>query len=273
MKKKLLTLLCLGFAIVPLYAPPNCEVFRDDPPCYGACEEAMRAIRYRQGSWQSQSHFDKSLALCATFAYSYMEKAVPFLKRGDFITWKKLIDRAVELEPAQYLGYRGWCRLQFLRDYEGAIADIEELQNLVDYDIGYCQTGDYHLEVALALCYKELGQKQKAKQMIESKLREADYYLGPYDYYHLGVLAYELGHYQEAIEYLNRQIAENDYLGETYYFRALAHRALGAEEAFRTDMEQAGDYYRQGSFRTDTYCETIDKIYLRDIEEALNQAR
>ena len=54
-----------------------------------------------------------------------------------------------------------------------------------------------------------------------------------------------------------------------YYFRALAHRALGAEEAFRTDMERARDYYQQGNFRTDTYSEPIDKIYLGDIEGAL----
>jgi len=69
---------------------------------------------------------------------------------------KKMIDKAVELDPEKYLGYRGWCRLQFLRDYKGAIKDIEELKSLVSYDIGACQTGDYHLNIVLTLCYQKL---------------------------------------------------------------------------------------------------------------------
>ncbi|MCB0546927.1 MAG: tetratricopeptide repeat protein [Phaeodactylibacter sp.] len=268
-------LLCLfALATLQLYAPPNCEIYKTDKACYQSCQEAMMAIRYRQGSFQSQQHFDRSIELCPDFAYSYMEKAVPFLKRGAFIQWKKLIDKAVELDPKEYLGYRGWCRLQFLRDYEGAISDIERLKALVDYDIGFCQTGDYHLNIALALCYKELGQLDKARSLFEEYLQAEGAYVGLYDFYHLGVLEYETGNYQTAIEHLTRQIRENDYLGETYYFLALAHKALGNEQEYLSHLKTAKVYYETGKFRTDTYTETIDKIYLTDIlEELERQAR
>ena len=138
--------LFLGFSLLifhNLYAPPNCNFYNSDKNCYESCQLALQAIRYYQGSWQSQEYFDKSIDLC-DFAYSYMEKGVPYLKRGDFIKWKALIDKAVELDPNEYLGYRGWCRLQFLRDYDGAISDIEQLLELNQYDIGYNQNGDYH---------------------------------------------------------------------------------------------------------------------------------
>ena len=127
--KKGVTLFVLFLLSWKLYAPPNCEIYKKNISCYKSCSQAMKAIRYSQGSYKSQQHFKKSIDMCPTFSYSYMEKAVPYLKRGLFIEWKKMIDTAVELSPKEYLGYRGWCRLQFLRDYEGAIKDIEELKS------------------------------------------------------------------------------------------------------------------------------------------------
>jgi len=248
-----------------LNAQPNCEIYKNDPACYQACQMAMTAIRYQQGSYASQKHFDQSIALCDNFGYSYMEKAVPFLKRGQFIQWKKLIDRAVEISPKNYLGYRGWCRLQFLRDYEGAIKDIEELKLISNHDIGYCQTGDYHLNIALALCYKEIGQFEKAKKIFYNHLNSGITSVDLYDYYHLGVLEYELGNYTKALQCFERQIQENDYMGETYFFIAKTYQKLGITEKYQTNLIKAKKYYEKGQYRTDTYTETIDKVYLLDI--------
>jgi tetratricopeptide (TPR) repeat protein len=268
--KKAITFLGLFLLSWNLYAPPNCEIYKNDVDCYESCQEAMQAIRYSQGSYQSQQHFEKSIELCPTFAYSYMEKAVPYLKRGLFVEWKILIDKAVELEPVEYLGYRGWCRLQFLRDYEGAIEDIEKLKSLVKYDIGYCQTGDYHLNIALALCYKELGDLTKGRALMLEQLNSENHSLGLYDYYHLALLEYEAGNYEEAIIYFDKQIEINDYLGETYFFKALANKHLNQNEQYDLNLRKAESYYRNGKNRTDTYTETVDKIYLIDILEEIN---
>ncbi|WP_321538873.1 tetratricopeptide repeat protein [Flavobacterium piscinae] len=81
-----------------------------------------------QFSKEYQSILNESLKIDSTFDYAYWAKSIAYLKSGDFITWKKLIDKAVDLNPVEYLGYRGWCRYQFFRDYEGAINDIEALE-------------------------------------------------------------------------------------------------------------------------------------------------
>jgi tetratricopeptide (TPR) repeat protein len=248
-----------------LYAPPNCEIYKSDKACYQSCHEAWKAIRYHQGSYTSQEHFNKSIALCSTFPYSYMEKAVPYLKRGLFIEWKKLIDRAVELDPEQYLGYRGWCRLQFLRDYEGAINDIETLKSITDYDIGYCQTGDYHLNIALAYCYKEIGAYGKAKALYDAEQRVPNYSPGLFDYYHYGVLEFELGNYNKALAYFDQQIVFNDDLAECYFFKALSHKGLNQIDDYSANLEKAKNYYQRGKILTDTYTEPLNKIYLKDI--------
>lgn len=265
--KKICFSISLVLLSLNLYAPPNCEVYKSDEMCFKACKEAMRAIRYKQGSYTSQKHFEKSLGMCQTFPYSFMEKAVPFLKRGQFIEWKKLIDKAVELDPENYLGYRGWCRLQFLRDYEGAIADIEKLQSTISYDLGFCQTGDYHLSVVLALCYKHIGEAAKARSIFLDYLNSDEYSEALYDFYHLGVLEYEEGNYEKAIEYLKKQIEANDYMGETYYFMAMAYKKLEQQELYALNLSKAEDYYKGGKTRVDNYTETMDKIYLLDILE------
>lgn len=270
--KKEFTFLVLSLLSVNLFAPPNCEIYKDNENCYKSCQKGMKAIRYQQGSYQSQQLFEKSIELCSTFAYSYMEKAVPYLKRGLFIEWKEMIDKAVDLAPKEYLGYRGWCRLQFLRDYKGAIKDIEELKSLVNYDIGYCQTGDYHLNIALALCYKQTGDFVKARELFVHQLNAKNYSEGFYDYYHFGVLEYQTGNFEEAIKYFDKQIEVNDYLGETYFFKALANKKLNQLELYSHNLKIAENYYRKGKIRTDTYTETIDKIYLSDILDEKNLA-
>lgn len=252
-------------------AQMNCNVFKlqDDQPCFKACEEANAAAELYQGSKASQMKFDKAIELCPSMDYAYFEKAVPYLKNGDFIQWKILIDKAVELNPEGRLGYRGWCRYQFLRDYKGAIRDIEKLDSMLNYDIGWSVNGDYHLQVARALCYKALGDRQKAIAIIEEQLAVKDYRPLNYDYLHLGVLKLETNDIAGAIEYLKKQIAYNDYLAETYYFLALAYRQQGDLGEFMTNLEKAKVFYLKGYKRHDFYTHPADKVYLADIEREL----
>jgi tetratricopeptide (TPR) repeat protein len=195
------------------YSQPNCNVYKmnNNQPCYEACVTATES-EAGQGTKASQLQFDKAIELCPSFDYAYFEKAVPYLKRGDFITWRKLIDKAVELNPTGHLGYRGWCKYQFVRDYRGAIKDLEKLDSLLSYDIGYSINGDYQLNIAKALCYKAIGQKSKAVEIIENQLAQKGYTPMTYDYLHLGVLKMETGDTDGGIEYLKKSIAFNDYL-------------------------------------------------------------
>lgn len=266
--RKYLVLLIL---VLPLYSfsQYNCNVFKLDnnQPCYEACITATADAG--QGTKKSQLQFDKAIELCPTFDYAYFEKAVPYLKRGDFITWKKLIDKAVELSPQQHLGYRGWCRYQFIRDYKGAIKDIEKLDSLRTSDIGYSINGDYHLNVAKALCYKALGQKSKAVGIIEGQLSQNGYSPMPYDYLHLGVLKMEIGNFDEAINHLKKSIELNPYLADHYYYLGLSYKKKKLEKESYDNFAQAKTLYLKGYGRLDSYTHPMDKIYLADIEKEL----
>ncbi|MEJ7646232.1 MAG: hypothetical protein WKF87_16670 [Chryseolinea sp.] len=241
-------------------------------PCYEACITATEGDT-AQGTRISQEQFDKAIELCPTFDYAYFEKAVPYLKRGDFITWRKLIDQAVQLNPKLHLGYRGWCRYQFVRDYRGAIMDLEKLDSLSNHNIGYSINGDYHLNVAKALCYKALGQKNKALEIIEKQLAEKDYRPWTYDYLHLGVLKMETGDLEGGIECLKKSIAYNDYLAEPYFYLGLIYKKKKQMKEYQQNMEKAKAYYIKGHKRFDPYTQPMDKVYLADIDEELQSTK
>jgi tetratricopeptide (TPR) repeat protein len=236
--------------------------------CYEACIIATEET-YGQGTKGSQLKFDKAIALCPNLDYAYFEKAVPYLKRGDFVTWRGLIDKAVELNPMVHLGYRGWCRYQFLRDYKGAISDLEKLDSMSTHDIGYSINGDYQLNFAKALCYKAIGQKSKALEIMEQQLAKKDYSPMTYDFLHVGVLKMELDDLDGGIAYLKKSIAYNEYLAEPYYYLALIYKKKKAMKDFIENIEKARTHYLKGYRRFDPYTHPMDKIYLADIEREL----
>ena len=93
----------------------NCNAFlyQKDTLQYEACMIAEEAHQYYQYSREYHEIMDKAIEKCPHFSYAYRYKSIAYLKSGDFITWKYLIDKAVEYDFSGNIGYRGWCKFQF----------------------------------------------------------------------------------------------------------------------------------------------------------------
>lgn len=270
MKINTLLLLLLALLSPPLLKAQNCNAFlyQGDTLQYKACLVAEERAGHYQFSKEYQQALDRAIEICPYFSYAYRHKSVAYLKSGDFLTWKKLMDKAVELYPEDNLGYRGWCRYQFFRDYQGAIDDIERLDSMISHDIGSSANGDYHLHIARAICYKALGQKEKAIEIIETQLSQADHIPGLYDHFHLGVLYLETGKYEQALAAFRKQSENND-VADSHYYKAMTYQKLNQAELARQSLEHAKALYLQERRVTDYYTTPYDKIYLEDIERAL----
>ncbi len=257
------------------FAQPNCEAYKyyGDTLKYQACKKAMEIKGHYQFSKEYQTILDESIEIDPTFDYAYWAKSIAYLKSGDFVTWKKLIDKSVELKPKEHLGYRGWCRYQFFRDYKGAIKDIEKLDNLVDYDIGQSQNGTYHLNIAKGLCYRAIGEKEKAIAILEKqiKLNELEEFIGANDYLHLGVLYLETEKFDKAIEVFKKQSEYNE-LAENQYYLALTYKKLNNMNEYKSCLEKAKELYVGGRKMSDPYSNPMDKIYLDNIENEIKTA-
>lgn len=256
----------LSFLLLIVYtntiAQVNCNAIEGED-CKKACELYNWASDL-QGLKASQEDFDKAVELCPDFSNAYMEKAVPYLKNGDFATWKILIDKAVALDPKKHLGYRGWCRFQFVRDYHGAVQDLEELKKYYPEDLGRSFNGDYHLDVVRAMSYSALGHKEKATGIIERLLTTRGYVKGLFDHYQLGVTYFELGRYDKALENFEKQSKEYDF-AENIYFKSKVSKIRNKDYL---DLKMlALKTYDEGKVMRDAYTHHFNKIYRKQIAE------
>lgn len=256
----------LSFLLLIVYtntiAQVNCNAVEGEN-CKKACELYNWASDL-QGSGESQEGFDKAIGLCPDFSNAYMEKAVPYLKNGDFSTWKTLIDKAVALDPKMHLGYRGWCKFQFLRDYSGAVQDLETLKQYYPEDLGRSLNGDYHLEVVKAMSYSALGQKGKATGIIEKLFATRGYVKGLFDHYQLGVTYFEQGRYDKALENFEKQSKEYDF-AENIYFKSKVSKIRNKDYL---DLKMlALKTYDEGKVMKDVYTHHFNKIYRKQIAE------
>jgi len=265
-----LTVTLLSYQL--LYSQDNCNVFlwKGDSCRYNACTFLEESPSYFQLTREYHEIKDQALEICPEYAVVYKHKSTAYLKTGDFVGWKKLIDQAVDLYPEENLDYRGWCRFQFFRDYQGAIDDIERLEDLVDYDIGFCQNGDYHLVIAKGLCYKMIGENEKAIEIIQGQIERDPSSVGLYDYLHLGVLYLENGEYDKALEAFSEQKKYYE-LAECLYYEAMVFKKLEQQAAYETSVQKAHALYTDSQHMIDTYTHHVDKVYLAEIEAELAQ--
>lgn len=249
-------------------AQPNCNYFLHvgDSLKYEACKESENAQGFYQFSKEFQMVMDNALEIDSTYSYAYRAKSVAYLKSGDFLEWKRLIDLAVKYDPIGNLGYRASCRHQFFNDYGGAIVDIEKLSKMTHEDIGHSANGVYHLEVVRALCYRGLGNNDKAIEIIENQLASDDYLVGIYDYIHLGVLYLEAGEFEKAKSNFENQQDYND-LAENHFYMAKVLKAQSKMADAKIELENTITLYEKGYVMHDSYVYPADKIYWSMIEK------
>ncbi|MDW3645581.1 MAG: hypothetical protein R8P61_00790 [Bacteroidia bacterium] len=273
---KHLLLLLSGILInsVSVFSQRNCDVFltAGDSCSYKACDYLEKAPSFFQLRKEFHDIYDKALEICPEYSDAYRGKSVAYLKTGDFINWKILMDKAVELNPIEHLGYRAWCRFQFFRDYQGAIEDIETLESLSRTDIAYSQNGMYHLKVAKALCYKSLNKRKIAIQILEDHL--ANYQGAPdlYDYLHLGVLYLEEENFGKALATFEKQSQEYN-CAENAYYKAMAYQGLTQTQKTQESLKLAHELYLNHKTMYDPYTHQVDKIFLADIEAELEKSK
>lgn len=263
MKNSFYSLLIIPFFT---FSQPNCNayLYLGDTLQYKACKIGETSEKYSQFSREFQEIYDEALKISPNFAYAYREKSTAYLKSGDFLNWKTLIDKAVDLDFNLNLGYRAWCRFQFFRDYKGAIKDIEKLDSLTSYDIGYSQNGDYHLNITKGICYSALNQKQKAIKTFNKQLSEKKYSAGLYDYYQLGVTYCDIKDYKKALKAFEKQSSINEFADNAYY-KCKIYKALNNQIEYKKFKNSALQLFKENKKLFDIYTHHFNNVYYETI--------
>jgi len=250
----------------------NCLLYPDDSGERIACELSYRAIEYKQGSKESQILFDAAIKIGPKYAWAYYEKSVPFFKRGLLAEGIGLINKAVELEPQNYLYYRAYWYF-YNRSYEYCIRDLEELYS--KYKTSYSSTpgGEMEMRLLLAMAHALTGNVSKGISWIQNLMEvyeQKPHLKGNFDHFVLGVLYYTNNHLELAQAEFEKQIQVDENLADTYYY-------LGLIKEKTSESELAQEYFTKalskvnredGGYSANLFVEF--NTFQRDVEEKLN---
>ncbi len=208
-----------------------------------------------QGTRQSQILLDYAIWLNPKVGKYYMEKSVPFNKRGEYAEGMYYLNQAVALQPTHFLGYRGWLKLYLLHDYKGSLQDLTQLDTLtpgfVDYPWGE------NIYFLLGLNYLQLKQWEQAvtyftmAARVERKDR-GESFVNPFNYLYKSIAFNEQGLHTLALQNLDSMQRIQPKSSELYYFKALvyAKQQRATAESF---FQRADSLYRAGYHSWNSY--------------------
>ncbi len=220
-------------------AQGNCLLFEANSGERKACELCYKASKFRQGSKASQLLFDEAIKVGSKFAYAYYQKSVPFFKRGMFAEGKMLIDKAISLEPQNYLFYRAYYYF-YNRSYKLCRRDLEELYS--NHGANYVTTpgGELEMRILLGISYGMEGKYNEGINWmlnLMEKYKALPHLKGFYDHYCLGRLYYENNQTDLAQAEFEKQLLINDQFADTFYY-------LGLIKEKQKEIEKATTYYQ-----------------------------
>lgn len=236
--------------------------------------EAMKKDIWKyEGTARWTRTIDSLINICPGNAQLWGDKAVAHIVRGEYIDGFKYLEKAVELNPVYYLGYRAWYRVRYLHDHQGAIKDLDQLEKVAGHSLVYVVNA--HMYLLKGNAYKELGEHQKALELYNIAIEEQISSKGPewvgiYDYLYRGILKYKMGDYDGAIADFDLETKQYESLVDTYYFRGLAYAATSRKQEARLDLEHAKELMLgQGQKRWEGFVTLADEVFLSDIDKAL----
>ncbi|WP_400194007.1 tetratricopeptide repeat protein [Hymenobacter sp. B81] len=208
-------------------------------------ENGAQRYGYNHPNWEK--YCDSLIAACPNMALAYREKAIPYLKNGDYARAFALEDRAVALDPKRWLAYRAFLKCIFTKDYRGALVDFERAEQLTP--------GGYEMDHTYwfyrGLCHLELGELPQAAADLQRDVAaqqrgdlRRDVHFNTLFYQ--GVVAYEQKNYPEARRLLEACLQIYAAFPDAHYYLALTLRPLSQAAAARQHLQLAQRYLQQG---------------------------
>jgi tetratricopeptide (TPR) repeat protein len=161
------------------------------------------SYKYYWGTPEWIALMDSAITMCPTSAKAWGNKAMIYLMRGDVATWSTLIQKAVDNDPLYYLGNRAWHRLRYLRDYEGALHDLQRQDSIAGFHSIY--VSDVHSYMLMGQCMEGMENMNNALSFyntaIEKQNKErGENWVGTNDYLTRGIVKYKVNDWEGALK-------------------------------------------------------------------------
>jgi len=196
-------------------------------------------------------------------ASTFHAASIQNTKNGNYDQAIDYLEKAVALEPDEADEYYGWVLLYYYRDYKKALFHLERADKRTPSFTEY--VGDVNIIYAKGLCYKQLGDYEKAKAYFELAIADElknhnEEWVTHNMYFHLGRTFHLMGQRERAILNYEKAILKWDGSAESIYYKGIAQIELGNENGCK-NLKLALEKVKIGLKTSDSYVRQFDEIY------------
>lgn len=200
------------------------------------------------------------------------ESSVAYNKNGENEEGMRRLNKVIEMNPRDYLGYAGWIKQTRLKDYENSLKDfhrLNKLSNIVEYPWG---ENIYYL---IGLSYQGLGKYDSAiayyDKFITSEENPDNIY--PRMYTYRGKIEADQKNYLKALDFYNKTISLDKNIAEAYYYKAETYRFMNQRDSAKINYNKSLDLIKNNYKDQDSYDERFLEIYDTEIKEKLYELK
>jgi tetratricopeptide (TPR) repeat protein len=196
---------------------------------------------YFSHAWQK--YYDSLLKIDPTKDEYWQMKAMPYFKHRQYEVGMQYLNKAVEINPKEWLQYRGFINCIFAKNYTAAIADY----SLFKKQYGVQVRMEHSTNFYLGLSYLMLNKYDTAKQFFEediTKSTEASIHF--MNWFYLGIVHYEQENYTAAIDNFDKALTEYPNFSDAQFYKAKCLRYLHKNEAAKEMLLLARENFIKG---------------------------
>lgn len=243
-------LFLLSVLFIPSANADTSDVYRD----------SIFAKYMKRGAWQKPlfskeriEWTDSALKYLPHDAYLWQQRSMPFIKQMKYEVSIQYMDSAVKYDWDMYIGYRGFLKCVFQKDYAGALNDLR----LAKAAHPEGEEMDHPYDYWMALCYLQLCQYDSSEIRMRycvDKDKAVGHDWGNYLHtFYLGVVQFELGKFDDAIANFDLTLERHKLFADAKYYKALCLSATSQRAAALALLDQSlADLNNGHSFSEDS---------------------
>ncbi|MDZ7935411.1 MAG: hypothetical protein U5M51_10720 [Emticicia sp.] len=227
---------------------------------------------YNSSEWQI--YLDSALAIEPQNAYLWQQKSMPNFKSGKYYDGMRFLNKAVELDTLAWLGYRGFMKCVFMKDYANAIVDLKAIYKKRPID----QEMDHSYPFWIGISYLKLNKLDSADYYLGlsvnnalKKSKEAVHYV---DWFYWGLLKYKQKNYAKALECFENAGLQNSHFPDLEFYKAMVLLQLSQKEEAKGLLVQAKTNIAAGyrmNEDNESYANYPFQITVFDVDEVLEK--
>jgi tetratricopeptide (TPR) repeat protein len=190
-------------------------------------QEEISAKSFKNSLWYGdifnpkiQLYLDSLINIDSTIAQLWQHKAMALFKQGKYELGMPFLDKAVKFDSCDYIGYRGFMKCIFAKQYKSAIIDFTRAEKIIPNGM----VMDHSHKCYIAISYLMLNEFKKAEKILtkeyKNNIGKGEIWVHHLDIFYLGISQYEQEKYDQAIKSFDLALKRDDKFSDAQFYKS-----------------------------------------------------